>query len=191
MINTIFKFGSNIVTFKKGTKHANDYLIYHNDVQIPDLSLFDWIAEATTTEAEAVLFLKAFTGCKNISFKKEAILTTPSPLDKDAVYDYSIKIDSINERLRELLFVSILRCDIDNICYSPPKYNGGIRIFTQILLLYAYTFKWQQHLKIHPVKIKTPIPKFIFDIGFPSNIYGVTKNTFKNIYKAYVQSGII
>jgi hypothetical protein len=183
-----YKFENNIIKFKKGAKHANDYLIYHNETQIPDSTLFNWLFDEIASEEKAKKFLKAIRACPDICLKNEGVITNPSPLNKDEIYKYVSGLNSLSPKLRELLFVAILRCDIDNICYPPPRLNGCIRLFIQILLLFAYKYNWSKYFVLSTDKIKTTIPQYVFDAGFPNKKVTITKEKFKEIYINYLNN---
>ncbi|MDD5431655.1 MAG: hypothetical protein PHO70_01535 [Candidatus Omnitrophica bacterium] len=178
-------FGKNKLIFKKGSKAENDYLIWHNKVQITDLFLFNELFKRISLEQEAKDFLDLFCGYRNIKFNNDSIICNPSPLDVDDLYKYCVG-SKLNTEQQELLFVCILRCDIDNICYPPPKLNGCIRIFVQVLLLFTYKFKWIMYYLED--KVAEDLDVFVYKIGFPRNRYDVDKTTFLAIYRKYIEN---
>lgn len=181
-----FRFGVNIISFKKGNKHADDYLIFHNNEQIPDLKLFQWLLQNAHSEKEAKLFILAFIDAKQIQLNADAVVTEPSPLDKEDVYQYCTSQNQLSEILRELLFVSLLRCDIDNICYPPPKLNGCIRLLAQIIALFALKYGWKEYTLVPHQSLKEDnYAQLIFDIGFPKNAYQIGKEGFKKLYAKF------
>lgn len=176
-----FIFGSDKIIIRKGAKATRDYLIFHNNIQIKDELLFKGILLNTSDEKEAEMFIDLFTKCISIIFKKDRIETNPSPLEFKKIYDYCIN-SKLKPELQKFLFVTILRCDIDNICYPPPK-NGCIRIFIQVLLLFSCKFKWTTY--INKNNIPADIAKYIYEIGFKKSIID-----FKEIYERYLKEGI-
>lgn len=176
-----FTFGSDKIDTKRGGKAKDDYLIFYNDVQIDDKEIFKGILINTLNGKDAKTFIECFTKCNSIKLNKKRIETVPSPLKKDRIYTYCIN-SKLNTELQKFLFISILRCDIDNICYCPPL-NGCIRFFIQILLLLSYKFKWT--LYINKNDIPADIVKYIYEIGFKKS-----RIDFKEIYERYLKEGI-
>ncbi len=179
-----FTFGSDKIVISKGAKATRDYLVFHNGNQITDKSLFEHILLNTSNEKEAKMFIGLFAKCICINFKKDRIETNLSPLERKKIYDYCIN-SKLNSELQKFLFITILRCDIDNINYPPPK-NGCIRIFVQVLLLFSYKFKWTTY--INKNNIPPDIAQYIYDIGFKKDIKSIIY--FREIYERYLKKGI-
>ena len=181
---TEFAFGKDKIEIKKGYKASNDYLIFLNKVQISDELLFEALNLSIISEDDAKFFIEHYVEYSKIKLGDNYIKTYPSPLDKNDLYDYCMKLNAKFD-IQMLIFVSILRCDIDNICYPPPVLNGCVRFFVQILLLFAYKFKWEEYY----IKDKKPganLPKFIFEIGFIPGKEG--RKLFSDIYKVYLEN---
>jgi len=143
------------------------------------------LLEQISSKEEAKSFLKLFSGYNKIELNYDSIICHPSPVDVDDLYSYCKEVKLKLEQ-QELLFICVLRCDIDNICYPPPRLNGCIRIFIQVLLLFAYKYEWDTYyLK---AKVNTDLCDFINKIGFPKNPYGVDVATFAGIYKKYLEN---
>lgn len=179
----IYNFTENIITLKVGKKAAADYLIFHNGVQITDKDFFEMLYAASCTEEDARLLLRAFIEAKSIKLQADAVQTIPSPLIADDVYAYCVSQSRLTTVLQELLFVALLRCDIDNICYPPPRLNGCIRLFVQMVTLFALKYNWQGYSLIPLNQVKeTNHAMVTFDIGFPDNKYGIATADFKTMY---------
>lgn len=176
-----YEFGENLITFGKGGRGPDDYLLFQNGVQFSDREVFNQLYPLISTEKVARDFLKYFTEYKQLQCKFDRIETSPSPLDKGDVYRYCCNVP-LELRLQELLFLSILRCDIDNINKPPPKYNGCIRFFSQILLLYAYKFEWTEYY-IEGYSPGRDLPTSIYLMGYRKGWIP----TFRKVYWVYLE----
>lgn len=174
-----FIFDKNKVTIGKGRKTDNDYVILQNGTQIRDRSLFENILSNIPNEGEAKIFLDCFSRCPLIKFGSDRITTTTS---QDKIYQYCLGC-RLKSESQELLFISILRCDIDNICYPYPK-NGCIRIFVQLLLLLSYKFGWKTY--INNSTIPKDIADYVYQIGFKKDRGNI--EYFKKIYDKYIDN---
>jgi len=186
-----FIFEDNIVRLDKGTLSTNDYVIYHNEVKFTDQFLFRSIIAQISSEELAIDFIRCCINYSEIQLDNDALLINKSPLDVSNVYEYCTALD-LPPEIQKLLFLWILRCDIDNINFPPPKFNGGIRIFTQVLILLAYKFKWNEYYieeyYIESVDILKDLPKSIYLIGHPNNKYSLSKSAFKEIYSKFLKN---
>lgn len=175
-MNDTYQFGDSTISFQRGYKKPNDYLIRQNGIQIKDDDIFNQLLKAIKNEEQAKYFLDAFAQCEHLEFKAKRIESDCT--SRDSLYKYTNEAYS-NPDLSELLFISILRCDIDNICYKAPL-NGGVRFFAQILLVFAYTFKWDNY--VATTKQPHDIPNHVYSLGFNKE-----KEYFTNIYQIYLQ----
>lgn len=175
-------FGKNKIILHKGAKTSGDYLIFHNGIQIRDEALFKYILLNTSDEAEAKQFMNCFTNAPFAKLEKDKIEISKSLAEIEKIYNYCIDCE-LKFELKEFLFVAMLRCDIDNICYPPPFYNGCIRILSQILLVLSHKFNWSSYTK--KSKIGTDIAKDVANFGFSGD-----RKDFKRIYEQYLTQGI-
>ena len=181
-----FIFGNNKIHLEKGTLSEKDYMIYRNNVRFTDEFLFESLNTQISTEELAYSLIKYCISYDKIQLEDNAILTKQSPLDANDVYNYCTAIN-LKSEIQEPLFIWILRCDIDNINFPPPVYNGGVRIFTQVLLLLAYKFQWKEYYLKSIVPPKN-LPRFIYLIGHPNNTYSQSKSTFQEIYSKFFKN---
>jgi hypothetical protein len=162
-------------------KRENDYIIHwENGHQFTDKHLFELLLSNIENEQKAREFIDYFTNSEFITLNKKCINTNINP--KKEVIDYVEEL-SLSSYLKLALASIIFRCDIDNINYNCPPYNGCIRHYIQILLLFGYKFdiaKWKLD-KIKNIN-EHNIAKIISDIGYPSNRYKINNNDFKNLY---------
>jgi len=173
-------FGSDKITVAPGSKNEKDYTIIRNRTRIDDKEVFDNLFNTIESEEDAKSFLNHIANCKALLFKQYRIETNPSPVDINVIYSCCSSC-KIKEYLKEFLFIFLLRCDIDNICYAFPL-NGCIRIFTQFLLVLAYKYKWE--IFIDKNNIPADIAQDVYDVGFAK---GQT-NYFQTIYELYLKN---
>jgi len=175
----MYKFNESKIEIKKGAKNKDDYIILLNNIQIKDKVLFEKILLNVSDEQEAKNFITKFAKFKHIKFIKDRIETKSLNSQISDVYQYSLDVE-IKDELKPFLFISILRCDIDNICYPPPFNNGCVRIFVQILLIFSCKFEWGFYKD--EKKHQNDIVNFVYDSGF-----SLSREEFKNIYSRYFE----
>ena len=172
----------NRISFRSGRKTKNDFLIYVNDQQIKDVELFFRLMESIPSSNIGKDFINYYVEYDELVFKEFNIITNTPLIHKDKLYNYC-NSKNINKTIQELLFISILRCNIDNICYPPNKgFNGCVRTFIQVLLTVSYKFRWNDY-KFHN-KVRN-IPIYVSDIGYPNNQYKISTNEFKKLYNKF------
>lgn len=189
-----FNFDDFQIILKQGGKAEKDYILEYESKQFTDRGLFSDILKAFDDKDSFISFINYIRKSNFLIFSNTQI-DSPciglSDLFKIKELYTDISNTNFSSVQKGLLFLSILRIDIDNICYPPSKFNGGIRHFIQLLLLGGIYFNLDKYTKElgfdeDTTEIKD-IPKFISDIGFPGNSYNITKNDFKNYYSAFME----
>lgn len=173
--------------FSPGKKTEGDYTVKwsfngQQDQQFTDKDLFNKLSSEVKSKKEALNFIKCFYTYENIKFNTECINLTIN--DVQEIVDY-VRNLSLSDNLRLCLACMFFRCDIDNINYPCTKYNGCIRHFVQILMLFGYKFDIAE-FKCEKLNIDekndNDISNIISDIGYPTNKHNITTADFKNIY---------
>ena len=192
MVN--FNFDDFQITLDQGGKAGKDYILKYDNTQFNDRRFFSDILNAFDDEDSFISFINYIRKSNFLTFSNTQI-DSPciglSDLFKIKELYTDISNTNFSSVQKGLLFLSILRIDIDNICYPPSKFNGGIRHFIQLLLLGGIYFNLDKYTKElgfnkDATKIED-IPKFISDIGFPRNSYNITTNDFKNYYSVFMK----
>lgn len=189
-VNIQYPIGNNyFLVFSKGNKCPQDYLIYWNgNQQFYDNTLFSALFDNVVCPQCAYNFVKHFCyATQFISFDEQCIKTNIFNVDDVINFVNSLLL---TDELKLCLASMIFRCDIDNINYECPRFNGCIRHFVQILMIFGYKFnisQWQMpklnnYLRLNNISIMD-IPALIADIGYPKNRYGIDTNDFRGMYQ--------
>ena len=189
-INTPYHIGTSyVMTFNKGHKCPQDYLIYWNgSQQFDDDMLFSALFNNIACSQCAYNFIKHFyCATQFITFNERCIKT--NILNVGDVIGFVNNL-LLADELKLCLASMIFRCDIDNINYECPRLNGCVRHFVQILMVFGYKFdisQWQMpklnnYLSSNHMSIEN-IPKLISSIGFPRNKYEINTNDFRDMYQ--------
>ena len=189
-VNMPYPIGNSyFMTFSKGDKCPQDYLIHWNgEQQFGDCALFSILFINVACPQCAYDFVKHFFyAAQFISFDAQCVKT--NIVDVGDVINF-VNSSLLTDELKLCLASIILRCDIDNINYECPRLNGCVRHFVQILMVFGYKFnisQWQMpklnnYLSLNN-KPTTNIPKLIADIGYPGNGYGICTTDFREMYK--------
>lgn len=190
-VNMPYTIGtSHFITFSKGCKCPQDYLIHWNgNQQFNDYTLFLNLFNNIMCPQCAYNFIKHFYYAKPlIFFDTQCIIT--NIIDVEEVINL-VNSSLLTDNLKLCLASMIFRCDIDNINYECPRLNGCVRHFIQVLMLFGYKFnilewkmqKLNNYLLSKNIQQINNIPKLISDIGFPNNNYGIDKNDFSSMYQ--------
>lgn len=193
MVN--FNFDDFQITLDQGRKTKEDYILKYDNNQFNDRRFFSDILNAFDDEDSFISFINYIRKSNFLTFSNTEIASPCmglSNLSEIKGLHTDISNTDFSSVQKGLIFLSILRIDIDNICYPPiQNYNGGIRHFIQLLLLGGTYFNLDEYTKELGFNEDTTeiedIPKFIFDIGFPRNSYNITTNDFKNYYSAFME----
>ena len=197
-MKNLFKFNNYDVTLSEGTKNSNDYILKYNDKQFKDEEFFSKILNYFNTPELFLKFIQTIRNNAFLTFYKDKILSPCQGLSNikiiNSLYNNLKNNQDFDDVQKMLIFLSILRIDIDNICYPPEKnnYNGGIRHFVQLLLLGGCYFELEKYstnlgFNINHVNVQN-YPKFISEIGYPKNEYKITTSHFKSYYEIYFES---
>lgn len=172
--------------FSQGEKRKDDYIVkwkidnQQAYCQFSDKDLFGILQSEIKSKEEALKFINFFYNYKKINFNQECIDLTIENVQE--IIDYVNKL-SLNNKLKLCLACMFFRCDIDNINYPCIKYNGCIRHFMQILMLFGYKFDIAKFkCKKLNINKKDNISNIISDIGYPKNKYNIITTDFKNAY---------
>lgn len=176
-----FFFGTEYIKLQKGTKHALDYTLHwSNNVKFTDEHLFNNLLNNFNTKEDFYFLLEHLKSCGFITFYPNKISTFKSGLANSVPFN-NLKnyIDNLNltDSAKLYLFSFILRIDIDNICYQKDSQNGGIRIFIQTLLCFAYFLDISSYkfLPISNSTDKEKINKSVYALGY--NLPSIDFNT--------------
>ena len=88
-------------------------------------------------------FITLFNNSPFIKIEETCINTTVT--DKEKVVNYVNNTD-LTDNLKLCLISMIFKCDIDNIAYGCPPFNGCIRHYIQVLMVFGYELdikKWK------------------------------------------------
>ncbi len=157
-----------------------------------DKKLFKCILDNINTKTEALEFIRLFNEFEAITFEGDRIksnINIHNFANIQKVVNYVNSLN-INDKLKRCLASMILRCYVDNNAYEPPKFNGCIRHYIQVLLLFGYKFdikSWKM-AKLN-INSQDNIATIISDIGYPNNKYGIGKDDFNNKYRELFNSG--
>lgn len=183
------------LSLEKGTKTENDYIIKYSGItQFSDKLHFEKILSNFNSLESFLNFIQAILDSKFLNFYPTYIDSPMMGLEGTSKIDELHKeIMSLNfsDLQKMLIFSSILRIDIDNISYNPPKLNGGLRHFIQLVLLGGLYFSYKDYTSElgFNSKFEGTLTKFVSDIGFPKNSYGISTQNFRNYYtKFYSQN---
>lgn len=183
-----YSFNDCWVSLEKGNKAKNDYIIKYSGItQFSDKLHFEKILSNFNSLEKFFKFIKAILDSKFLNFYPDYIASPMSGLkDKIRIRELHQEIMELNftDLQKMLIFSSILRIDIDNISYTPPRLNGGVRHFIQLILLGGLHFNHEYYTSKlgFNLKYKNPLDKFVSDIGFPGNSYRISTQNFKNYY---------
>jgi len=183
------------IVINEGSKRENDYVILFDGNQFTDKELF---AEMSVWNSEKwKTFWEELENNKYINISNnEVTCNFPLSLNEEKKQEILELINDILQKevaedLKKILIGVILRCDIDNINYPLPRFNGAIRHIVQILWLYGYIhnideLKYDE--KLSELNDKTPneIVRAIYEIGYPRNSYEISKEDFRNFYQNLV-----
>lgn len=193
----VYTFGSFSISLEQGSKSENDYVLKYNGIeQFDDLKCFKNVLIHFNTLTLFKVFINSIKNSGFLTFKRSEIsspckgLSDTSPID--ILHNYVCNL-SLTDIQKGLIFASILRMDIDNICYPPStgRFNGAIRHFIQLILLGGFKYNCFKLIKdigfinSHPNTNDIDIINFVFRIGFPRNNYGITTTDFKIYYQNY------
>ncbi|EAL9771808.1 hypothetical protein D0772_02275, partial [Campylobacter lari] len=128
--------------FLLGKKEKNDYIVKwkidnQQYYQFSDKDLFDILQYEIKSKEEALKFINFFYNYEKINFNEECIELTIDNIQE--ILDYVSELP-LNNKLKLCLACMFFRCDIDNINYPCTIYNGCIRHFMQIVMLFGYKF---------------------------------------------------
>lgn len=178
-----YYIGQRHLEFRQGEKNIGDYVIWWDgQTQFSDKELFSELYNHATFECAKVL-IKHFICCDAVSFNDNCVKTNINNVNDIIEFVNQTKLPYI---LKFCLASIIFRCDIDNINYNCPKYNGCVRHFMQILMLFGYKFNISK-CKMDKLFIKQfefdKIPEIISSIGYPNNERKISTNDFKCMYQ--------
>ena len=201
-VNMPYTIGtSHFITFSKGYKCPQDYLIHWNgEQQFDDYALFSTLFNNVACPQCAYNFIKHFYYAQPlIFFDTQCIIT--NIIDVEEVINL-VNSSLLTDNLKLCLASMIFRCDIDNINYECPRFNGCVRHFVQILMVFGYKFnisQWQmpiinnfiQQKIIQNPQYAVDYPQLISDIGYKNNdwrkvnkdILSVSAQNFTNMYQ--------
>lgn len=188
-------FNSYYLSLEQGEKDKDDYVLKYSGItKFSDKLHFEKILSNFDSFKSFSDFIQAILNSKFLKFHSGYIASPMEGLKN------TTKIDELHKEITELefndiqkmlIFASILRIDIDNISYNPPKFNGGLRHFIQLILLGGLHFNHKDYTSKLGFNLKSEgsLSKFISDIGFPKNSYGISTQDFRNYYiKFYSQN---
>ena len=139
-----YTVGKNIkLKFLAGKKEKKDYVVQwsfdsgKSYKQFTDKDLFNKLVSKIQTKEEALKFIKYFCDYQNIDFDKECINLAIDNVQDVISY---VQKSTLDDELRLCVACMLFRCDIDNINYPCTRYNGCIRHFVQVLMLFGYKF---------------------------------------------------
>ena len=187
-----YTVGKNIkLKFLAGKKEKKDYVVQwsfdsgKSYKQFTDKDLFNKLVSKIQTKEEALKFIKYFCDYQNIDFDKECINLAIDNVQDVISY---VQKSTLDDELRLCVACMLFRCDIDNINYPCTRYNGCIRHFVQVLMLFGYKFDIDE-FKISKlcIKKKDDIVSVISDIGYPNNKYNITTKDFKDAYTNFIK----
>lgn len=187
-----YTVGKNIkLKFLAGKKEKKDYVVQwsfdsgKSYKQFTDKDLFNKLVSKIQTKEEALKFIKYFCDYQNIDFDKECINLAIDNVQDVISY---VQKSTLDDELRLCVACMLFRCDIDNINYPCTRYNGCIRHFVQVLMLFGYKFDIDE-FKISKlcIKKKDDIVSVISDIGYPNNNYNITTKDFKDAYTNFIK----
>lgn len=175
--NTQYPIGTiYFITFSKGYKCPQDYLIHWNgEQQFDDYALFSTLFNNVACPQCAYNFVKHFCyATQFISFDAQCVKT--NIVNVGDVINF-VNSSLLTDELKLCLASMIFRCDIDNINYECPRFNGCVRHFVQILMVFGYKFnisQWQipiinnfiQQKIIQNPQYAVDYPQLISDIGY-------------------------
>ena len=130
-----FIFGNFNVFFKKGKKEIEDYIIFWDGAQFTDKTLFKNLVDILPTWESAKNFFKLLLNFEGIIVKNDGFLIS----NKNKIYSYVSKLN-ISQEQQRAVFSILHRCNIDNINYPPPRFNGAVRHIVQIIILFGFVF---------------------------------------------------
>lgn len=183
-----YTVGKNIkLKFLAGKKEKKDYVVQwsfdsgKSYKQFTDKDLFNKLVSKIQTKEEALKFIKYFCDYQNIDFDKECINLAIDNVQDVISY---VKKSTLDDELRLCLACMLFRCEIDNINYPCTRYNGCIRHFVQVLMLFGYKFDIDEFKisKLCITKNDDDIVSVISGIGYPNNKYNITTKDFKDAY---------
>ena len=135
------------ITLDQGRKAKEDYILKYNNNQFSDrtfLNTFD-------NKNSFISFINYIKNSNFLTFYNTKIVSPCiglSNLSKIKELHTNISNTDFSSVQKGLVFLSILRIDIDNICYLPiQNFNGGIRHFIQLLLLGGTYFNLDKYTK--------------------------------------------
>ena len=187
-----YTVGKNIkLKFLAGKKEKKDYVVQwsfdsgKSYKQFTDKDLFNKLVSKIQTKEEDLKFIKYFCDYQNIDFDKECINLAIDNVQDVISY---VQKSTLDDELRLCVACMLFRCDIDNINYPCTRYNGCIRHFVQVLMLFGYKFDIDE-FKISKlcIKKKDDIVSVISDIGYPNNNYNITTKDFKDAYTNFIK----
>lgn len=181
-----FKFGDSIVSIIKGSKNQGDYCLLWDGHQFKDIDLFKELKKIYTSLDKFAALFDYLRGFEGLRLEEDAVKINKL----NNLYEYVLKLPIDNEE-QMIIFSIIHRCNIDNLNYPPPRFNGAIRHISQIFILFGLIFKIKLLI---PAKLlseeKDPV-LIANEIGFPNNSYGFTKEDFKEIYTKGINQSIV
>jgi hypothetical protein len=200
------KIGDTEMIIKKGEKEENDYVILFDGKKFSDKDLFKDMSEFEREEWN--IFFQELNNNKYININEEKVETnfslTLNEKKREEIEDLikNIEEKGINNKLKKILVGTILRSDIDNINYPPPKLNGAKRHIVQIYGLYGYLYnderfkykKLSERIEKELEKAENfdikreKIVNIISSIGYPNNKYKINTEDFFNYYKEIIQN---
>lgn len=185
-------FGTEKLIISKGYKSNNDYILNYLGNQFTDKEHFEKILENFNNINLFKSFINIIKNNIFLFFDNTKIaspclgLTNTSKID--ALYNF-IKNLNFSDIQKMLIFISILRIDIDNICYSSSTANGGKRHFIQLIILGIVYFQVDSLAK----KVGITIPTFT-DLNIQTvsvHVYSIgmsePTSNFNNYYINYIK----
>jgi len=166
-------------------KCQDDYIITWNGIhQFSDIHLFNDISQNINNIQAMNDFLGYFKNSPFIMMTQDCINVNIT--SQQDVIDY-VNALPLNDTLKVCLASMIFRCDIDNINYPCPRYNGCVRHYVQILLVFGYQFNlinWK-FSKLSNCNVTNQI---ISNIGYPGNSYNISNEDFRTLYRTLFQN---